>query len=547
MHSQATYSPLLSKPSHIFELANSRNIPKNIECKITDINAARLLPKKLAHLYFAKQYEIELFAKSCAEYCRKIVIDPKNESLLQFFESIGSNKPVTEFSVNENISPLNSVNGIYTHSKSVNEKKTTQQKNINEKKRVYEFLCRYVTRFGLEPPIPTNTIKVSGCLKRLVDNRWWKRRIQKLVTQANESAAITANVVSRTKQIYASNNTTRNYLERVAMNEELLSSHFIINEAGQRYSLKEISDLNVSNPQILMAELMNRSRGFEDLAKSLGHEALFITITCPSKYHRAYSRSDDENPKWAGYMPDDAQRYLNKLWQRIRAQLQRKNIQPYGFRVVEPQHDGTPHWHCLLFVKPDHVKLLESIIRQYALEEDGDESGALENRCDVKLIDPAKGSATGYILKYIVKNIHGEGLGEDKFGNDAITVAKRIKAWASCWCIRQFQQIGGASVSVWRELRRLKERFAPESTIEKARLAADTSDWQGYITAMGGIESKPKSHPIKLHYDVNINIETGECSQSYYDGELVTKVKGLMFEGLAFITRKHQWRLERLA
>jgi len=200
-----------------------------------------------------------------------------------------------------------------------------------------------------------------------------------------------------------------------------------------------------------------------------------------------------------------------------------------------------------LFVKPEQVKALKQIIHHYSLQEDGDEKGAQENRCDFKLIDPAKGSATGYILKYIVKNIDGEGLGEDKFGNDAITAATRINAWASCWCIRQFQQIGGASVSVWRELRRLKESFFPESTIEKARLAADTSDWKAYIEAMGGIESTPKSHPIKLHYDVNINEETGECSQNYYDGELVTKIKGLFFEGKAFITRTMTWRLERVA
>jgi len=64
---------------------------------------------------------------------------------------------------------------------------------------------------------------------------------------------------------------------------------------------------------------------------------------------------------------------------------------------------------------------------------------------------------------------------------------------------------------------------------------------------MGGIEAKQKSHPIKLHYDVNINIETGECSQSYYDGELVTKIKGLWCEAKALLTRKFQWRIDSMA
>jgi len=73
----------------------------------------------------------------------------------------------------------------------------------------------------------------------------------------------------------------------------------------------------------------------------------------------------------------------------------------------------TPHWHMLFFVEKDKLAALESIISHYALEVDGHESGAAENRCDFKKIDPNKGSATGYILKYIVKNIDGEELGEE--------------------------------------------------------------------------------------------------------------------------------------
>jgi hypothetical protein len=345
-----------------------------------------------------------------------------------------------------------------------------------EQKTVYEFLSRYAETFSIKPIETSKTIQVSGCIKRYSDNRWWLRKFRKLITQANEKAALHLNFVNSKRQTYASNITTKNRIAQRLRNDELLSSSFIINEQGQRYSLKEMSDLNVSNPKIRKDELICRARGFENLANDLGHEALFITLTCPSKYHRAFSKSGAPNPKWQGLMPDEANEYLNKQWQKARAEFQRQGITPYGFRATEPQHDGTRHWHMLFFIEGEKLKALENILRHYALEVDGDEKGAAENRCDFKKIDPS------------------EGLGEDKFGNDSILVAQRIDAWASCWCIRQFQQIGGASVSIWRELRRLRTKFIDkkDSILEQARFAADNSDWQGYTLAMGGLHIKKK-------------------------------------------------------
>ncbi|WP_206486449.1 replication endonuclease [Thalassotalea sp. G2M2-11] len=542
------------------------NYQRNRHILDTTKKLNKLLPKELGHMFFCYDDDINKKAKECAAYCRNIATNPK---LLNFL-ALNYNNPV-----NVNGS-LQSVNGnIISNKSELNRFEATQAVNgkikptANELKRLnssnsrngnfplnhqeiaYNTITRNVTKFGLTPPTPNKRKSLNGCIKRLTDNRWWLRKFRKLITQANEKAAIHLNFVNSKRQIYASNITTKNRIAQRLRNEDLLSSHFIINDAGQRYSLQEISNLNVSNPKIRKDELMCRARGFEDLALELGHEALFITITCPSKYHRAFAKSGAENPKWQGYMPDEANAYLNKQWQKTRAELKRQNIEPYGFRVVEPQHDGTPHWHMLFFIEPTKVNTLQSVIRHYALEIDGDEKGAAENRCDFKKIDPSKGSATGYILKYIVKNIDGKGLEKDLFGNDALLVAQRIDAWASCWRIRQFQQIGGASVSIWRELRRIKQSLFSEkienSIIEQARNAADNSDWQGYIIAMGGIHIKQKDRPIKLYYDININEQTGECLQSYYDGEIIQKVKGLVCAGKTFVTRAFTWRVEKLS
>jgi hypothetical protein len=535
----------------------------------------KLLPKKLAHMFFCFDDDINSKAKESADYGRRIAIDPsaidfinvhhnkndygcsKNPISKENPEIFGNNPesvtendrthPETFWNIPESITAIDrthsenygSIPELITASdlthpenygnvpESISEvamhssKGAISDLSIVQQKSLYEFLSRYVASFGISPIEPNNKIQISGCIKRYVDKRWWLKKFRKVITQANEKAALHLNFV------------------------------IIINDAGQRYTLKEVSDLNVSNPKIRKDELICRARGFENLAKDEGHEALFITITCPSKYHRAFSKSGAPNPKWEGLMPDEANAYLNHQWQKTRAELKRNNINPYGFRVVEPQHDGTPHWHMLFFIEAEKLEAMQDIIRHYALEVDGDENGAAENRCDFKKIDPAKGSATGYILKYIVKNIDGKGLGEDQFGNDSLLVAQRIDAWASCWCIRQFQQIGGASVSVWRELRRIREKlFSTDkenntSVLEQARFAADNSDWQGYTTAMGGISIRLKDRPIKLHYELNIDEQTGECLPSYYDGELTTKIKGLWFAGQTILTRLYQWRVQK--
>ncbi|MDV7106452.1 replication endonuclease, partial [Vibrio sp. TH_r3] len=114
---------------------------------------------------------------------------------------------------------------------------------------------------------------------------------------------------------------------------------------------------------------------------------------------------------------------------------------------AEPQHDGTPHWHLLLFVEKHHYEEMVNIMRFYSMREDSEEQGALDHRFTEVKIDPEKGSATGYIAKYISKNIDGSDLDSGIYGEDPLDAAARVDAWASCWGIRQFQQLGGCSVT----------------------------------------------------------------------------------------------------
>ncbi|MBB1334917.1 MULTISPECIES: hypothetical protein [unclassified Pseudoalteromonas] len=61
---------------------------------------------------------------------------------------------------------------------------------------------------------------------------------------------------------------------------------------------------------------------------------------------------------------------------------------------------------------------------------------------------------------------------------------------------------------------------------------------------------KGEDRPIRLHTNLNIVAETGGCLQSYYDGELILKVKGLWLAGKAVFlqsicTRHYSWKVEK--
>ena len=360
-----------------------------------------------------------------------------------------------------------------------------------------------------------NELPFIPTLNKLSCPKWWFKKINLMRLQYIEQVSRKLNLVHKNGSCYASKFAVECRNTQNKNNFDYLLANCIINEDGQTYSLLDVFNTSVSNPRLRKAELMTRIRGFEEVASELGHAGEFYTLTSPSKMHAVLS-SGKPNPKYNGATPKEVNEYFTNNWKLVRSALHKKNIKPYGFRVVEPHHDGTPHWHLLLFVHPSDVKTIRSVISQYALQEDGNERGAKEHRFKAISMDPNKGSAAGYIAKYISKNIDGSDISEDLYGNKAGIAASNIDAWSSTWNLRQFQQIGGPAVTVWRELRRLKEVEQPE--LVPAFTAADSGCWASFVMAMGGAMLPRRNRPIRPVYEnkhnESIDTDTGEITQS---------------------------------
>lgn len=394
--------------------------------------------------------------------------------------------------------------------------------------------------------------KVIAAVQRLTNTDYWYRKLKAHRTQWLEALMIANMDVCQNRNPYASKQAIRAVQAQRLSNMQYLQGMDIEDvETGERFDLFDKVMASVSNPEIRRMELMAQMAGIERVAKERGDIGMFITMTCPSKYHPTKLRKRKKdvisvlNSKWKdeAYTPKDGQQYLVKVWSRIRSAFNDNNIDVYGVRVVEPHHDGTPHWHMLLFVdKASRAKAIE-IMRKRALKEDGDEAGAHKYRFECKHMN--RGGAVGYIAKYIAKNIDGYALDgeiDNETGKDLKSMAAAVTAWASTWRIPQFHFYKLPSKGAYRECRRLPRGVSIADQLgdvaERVRAAADGGDFFEYVMSQGGPCIRRKEETIRVAREVaDVNVY----------GEDVQKVVGIYNQLVAnkptLKTRDRQYKI----
>lgn len=404
--------------------------------------------------------------------------------------------------------------------------------------RSFESRCWFAA--SLHVAVPSGRfVTPESASRRMGDPRWWRRQLRKRWTRSSEDAFRELGLVRAGRAPYVSDQALRHMLACRRRQREWMDSMSLVSEDGEVLSLLSLHDRSLANPALRRGEFMCRMRGFEELANARNDDALFVTLTAPSAFH-AQLKAGAGNPAFERQSVRAAQFWLRKMFARFRARMHRRGIEMYGFRVAEPHHDGTPHWHAILFFSPEHAPTVSKELREVWLSEYSHEPGADAARVKLVRPDPNKGSPTGYIAKYVAKNIDGAGsIGDDlsdETGRPVTQDVSRVVAWANLHGIRQFQQIGGPPVGIWREARRLKSESL-DADIERVRVAAKAGEWCAFIQAC--LPNGGRLTTVRLEIRQTPGLNT-------YGEPKGAEIYGLASLTLVELTRPVRWQLEQI-
>ena len=163
-----------------------------------------------------------------------------------------------------------------------------------------------------------------------------------------------------------------------------------------------LKDLIISanhNPNRYYALIQNRINTLTNEAKGNGLEAIFMTLTLPSEFHKMkmdkQTKTLIENPKYNYVTPKEAVKHLTKMFARLRHDRSLKELsknERIYFRVNEPHKNGTPHTHILLFVPKSNVNRVVTAFKRLF------DTKTNDIQTDIK-------NAISYIMKYINKTL----------------------------------------------------------------------------------------------------------------------------------------------
>ncbi|HAK2001596.1 TPA: replication endonuclease [Salmonella enterica] len=400
--------------------------------------------------------------------------------------------------------------------------------------------------------LTTEQLKIA--ISRMISVRFWSRHFRTFTRRWREHLYIAVGDVRRQRSVICSPQWVQHWLASRKRGREIMAETDLEDEeTGETLPLLSAVDASVSNNEKRRAEMMTRVKGMEELAEldNLAQDSdyigLFFTWTAPRQYH-AWLETGRRNRKWNGASPRETQHYFTRTFKNLSTALTRRGVDIFGMHITESHHDGTPHWHGILFVRREQEAILREVFESYANAENctSHRPGMqpAQSQLMIKPIDKRRGSATAYITKHICRNIEGCAPGgrDKETGRPWTELARHSAAWASLWGIKQFQFIGGPPVSVWRELRKLSDQKKADSVspvFGELHRAAGKGEWAAYTLLQGGALATRKNLTMRTWYQMAD--EPDEC------GQYTAIIKGVYLPGTdkaPVATRTRNWKVK---
>ncbi|EIU7606771.1 replication endonuclease [Salmonella enterica] len=426
---------------------------------------------------------------------------------------------------------------------------------------LYSMAVGIAEHFKADPPewsrftgkkLTQEQLKIA--ISKMLSVRFWSRHFRTFTRRWREHLYIAVGDVRRQRSVICSPQWVQHWLASRKRGREIMAETDLENEeTGETLPLLSAVDASVSNNEKRRAEMLTRVKGLEELAaldhmsQDSDYVALFFTWTAPQQYH-AWLETGRRNRKWNGASPRETQRYFTRTFKNFSTALTRRDIHIFGMHVTESHHDGTPHWHGILFVRREQEATLRDVFEGYANAENCSAhrpgKPPEQSQLMIKPVDKRMGSLTAYITKHICRNLEGCAPGgrDKETGRPWTELARHSAAWASLWGIKQFQFTGGPPVSVWRELRKLSDQKQADSVspvFGELHHAAGAGDWAEYTRLQGGLPAARKNLTMRTWYQAAS--EPDEC------GQYTAIIKGVYLPGTGkapVATRTRKWKVK---
>ena len=371
--------------------------------------------------------------------------------------------------------------------------------------------------------------------KRLVCGKYWIKKLRNTVKQNRWMIFAMLGAVGRGRAKYCPVDGVEQYLETRRAQEDFLNNTVARNKnTGEEIKLVKFA----SNGHTRFAQLHRMSVGIEDMANKKGMVSAMITLTVPGEFHiNAGNWSNDwDKSNFASYK--ESNDWIAKRWQKILIRLQHSNTEIMGLRVSESHSDGTPHHHVVIYFKKKNIDRIKNVIadiwnmtnktvinhyskitgkmlKKKTIHTSYHENGqhvVFDKSVAVQWldIDPKKGRASSYLVKYISKTcLHLTNLTVNNDNEDDKKKAREftaeydnfiaVAANRSTWGTRAFAFFGvfRGAITLWQQYRK-QNILKITDKLEKLRVnAACTGDFLNFMELMEDENERPTFEKIE--------------------------------------------------